>query len=212
MVVELREALAGQTQRVTELEQAMDALLRRLLRKPHDDWPANQPGLFPEMQSPELTPEPLAAARSSCATRTGGDGGNRPREEKEQGAWPTLAGRVAQVAALAAARACSDRSRAFMSLLRPAAPQDRRANQSATRIHSCQAGVRAARSVHLLLPALPRAHRDHAQAAAAHRPRPGRSRPAGAGDGQQVRRLFASVSSGIDPHARRPVPGPLNLV
>jgi transposase len=58
MIVELREALAGQAQRVTELEQAMDALLRRLLRKPHDNWPADQPGLFPEMQSPELTPEP----------------------------------------------------------------------------------------------------------------------------------------------------------
>src|SRR5271170_4047568 len=58
MIVELREALAGQAQRVAELEQGMDALLRRLLRKPRDDWPADQPGLFPEMQSPELTPEP----------------------------------------------------------------------------------------------------------------------------------------------------------
>ena len=99
-----------------------------------------------------------------------------------------------------------------MSLLRPAAPQDRRANQSAARIHSRQAGLCAARPVHLLLPALPRTHRDHAQAAATHRPRPGRSRPAGAGDGQQVRRLSAAVSSGADAHACRPVPGPLNLV
>jgi len=65
MVVELREALAGQAQRVAELEQAMDALLRRLLRKPHDDWPANQPGLFPDMQSPALTPEPPPPAAAA---------------------------------------------------------------------------------------------------------------------------------------------------
>jgi len=58
MIVELREALTGQKERVAELEQGMDALLRRMQRKPHDDWPANQPGLFPDMQSPELTPEP----------------------------------------------------------------------------------------------------------------------------------------------------------
>ena len=54
MIVELRDALAGQKQRVAELEQGMNALLQRLLRKPRDVWPADQPSLFPEMQSPEL--------------------------------------------------------------------------------------------------------------------------------------------------------------
>ena len=67
MIVELREALAGQRQRVAELEQGMDALLRRLQRKPRDAWPAEQPGLFPEMQSPELTPPELASAAATTA-------------------------------------------------------------------------------------------------------------------------------------------------
>jgi transposase len=62
MIVELRDALAGQKQRVAELEQGMNALLQRLLRKPRDVWPADQPSLFPEMQSPELAPEPPPAA------------------------------------------------------------------------------------------------------------------------------------------------------
>src|ERR1700733_8270304 len=46
MIAELREALAAQKQRVAELEQAMDALARRLQRTPRDAWPANQPALF----------------------------------------------------------------------------------------------------------------------------------------------------------------------
>ena len=62
MIVELRDALAGQKQRVAELEQDMNALLQRLLRKPRDVWPADQPSLFPEMQSPELAPEPPPTA------------------------------------------------------------------------------------------------------------------------------------------------------
>lgn len=51
MIAELRQALEGQKQRVAELEQAMDELLRRLQRRPHDDWPANQPALFPDLQA-----------------------------------------------------------------------------------------------------------------------------------------------------------------
>lgn len=51
MIAELRQALEGQKQRVAELEQAMDELLRRLQRRPRDDWPANQPALFPDLQA-----------------------------------------------------------------------------------------------------------------------------------------------------------------
>lgn len=58
MIVELRQALDGQKQRVAELEQAMDALLRRLQRTPRDAWPADQPGLFPEVQTAADEPEP----------------------------------------------------------------------------------------------------------------------------------------------------------
>src|SRR5579884_1938887 len=50
MIAELRQALAEQRSRVAELEQAMDVLLRRLLRTPRDLWPADQPALFPEAQ------------------------------------------------------------------------------------------------------------------------------------------------------------------
>jgi transposase/uncharacterized coiled-coil protein SlyX len=48
-IVELRETVVAQRQRIGELEQAMDALLRRLMRTPRDLWPADQPALFPEV-------------------------------------------------------------------------------------------------------------------------------------------------------------------
>lgn len=57
MIGELRQALAGQKQRVEALEQAMDALVRRLQRTPRDAWAADQPALFPEA----ATVEPAAA-------------------------------------------------------------------------------------------------------------------------------------------------------
>jgi transposase len=49
MVAELKEAMAGQRQRVAELEQSMQELLRRLQRQPRDVWSPDQPPLFPEM-------------------------------------------------------------------------------------------------------------------------------------------------------------------
>jgi transposase len=64
MIAELRQALAGQKQRVEELEQAMDALVRRLQRPPRDLWSADQPALFPEIQATpaEATTAPPPAA------------------------------------------------------------------------------------------------------------------------------------------------------
>ena len=61
MIVELRQALADQKQRVEELEQAMDALLRRLQRPPRDAWSADQPALFPEIQATAVETPPVAA-------------------------------------------------------------------------------------------------------------------------------------------------------
>jgi transposase len=59
MVVELRQALADYKQRLTEVEQGMDALLRRRHRSPADPWPANQLPLFPELATPDpATPDP----------------------------------------------------------------------------------------------------------------------------------------------------------
>jgi transposase len=54
MVLELRQALASQTQQLADIRQAMDALLRGRQRQPQ--VPANQPGLFPET---ELTSDPV---------------------------------------------------------------------------------------------------------------------------------------------------------
>ena len=85
MIVELREALAGQTQRVTELEQAMHALLQRLLRKPHDDWPADQLGLFPEMHSPELTPEPTPPPAAAAPPEPEATEATGPSKKKKKG-------------------------------------------------------------------------------------------------------------------------------
>lgn len=48
LVLELQQVVRGQHQRVAELEQAMQELIRRLRRIPRDDWSANQPALFPE--------------------------------------------------------------------------------------------------------------------------------------------------------------------
>src|SRR5271155_615870 len=75
MIAELRQALHGQKQRVAELEQAMDALLRRLQRTPRDDWPADQPALFPEAQAsaamPANEPPPAPDLASSAAAEPG---------------------------------------------------------------------------------------------------------------------------------------------
>ena len=61
MIRELRQALADQKQRVEEVEQAMDALLRRLQRSPRDVWSADQPALFPEIQATAVETPPVAA-------------------------------------------------------------------------------------------------------------------------------------------------------
>ena len=86
MVVELREALDGQKQRVAELEQAMDSLLRRLQRTPRDAWPADQPALFPEAQASAATPadEPeLTPTESERAPTEAVDSG--PKKNKKKG-------------------------------------------------------------------------------------------------------------------------------
>jgi transposase len=85
MIVELREALAGQKERITELEQAMHALLQRLLRKPHDDWPADQLGLFPEMQSPALTPEPTPPPAAAAPPKPEATEATGPAKKKKKG-------------------------------------------------------------------------------------------------------------------------------
>jgi transposase len=56
MIVELRQALVEQHQRVAELQQTLDALMRRLHRTPRDAWSAHQPPLFPEVQANPTTP------------------------------------------------------------------------------------------------------------------------------------------------------------
>ena len=63
MVLELRDVVAQRDQRVAALELAMDALIRRCQRLPRNDWPANQPALFPEAH-------PEAAPLSDTATTT----------------------------------------------------------------------------------------------------------------------------------------------
>jgi transposase len=65
MIAELRLALADQKQRVAELEQAMDALLRP--RRRRDVWPADQPGLFPEVQAATSEPTPPASELAAAA-------------------------------------------------------------------------------------------------------------------------------------------------
>lgn len=72
MIVELRETVVAQRQRIGELEQAMDALVRRLQRTPRDLWPADQPALFPEARpsaetaasegTPAVAEEPASSA------------------------------------------------------------------------------------------------------------------------------------------------------
>ena len=47
MIVELRQAIASRNQRVTELEQSVNELSRRL-HTPRDAWSPDQPALFPE--------------------------------------------------------------------------------------------------------------------------------------------------------------------
>ena len=58
---------------------------RRLLRKPHDDWPADQLGLFPEMQSPELTPEPTPPPAAAAAPEPEATEATVPSKKKKKG-------------------------------------------------------------------------------------------------------------------------------
>ena len=51
IIHQLQEVTARQNQRITELQQAMDALLRQLRRRRHDPWPADQPPLFPDLKA-----------------------------------------------------------------------------------------------------------------------------------------------------------------
>jgi transposase len=90
MIAELRQALHGQKQRVAELEQAMDTLLRRLQRTPRDTWPADQPALFPEAQrsapmpanEPPPAPDPESTAAAEPAKKNMKKGhGRRSLEE-----------------------------------------------------------------------------------------------------------------------------------
>ena len=84
MIVELRQVVAGQKQRVTELELAMDALLRRLQRRPRDAGTADQPWLFPEAQPAELAsePAPTSAEPAVAPEVTAGPG---PAKKKTKG-------------------------------------------------------------------------------------------------------------------------------
>jgi len=87
MIAELRQALADQKQRNTELEQAMDALLRRLQRTPRDAWPACQPPLFPEAQANAATPAdepPETLPESNLAAATSAEPGLlNPKKNKK---------------------------------------------------------------------------------------------------------------------------------
>ena len=67
MVAELKEAIAGQRQRVAELEQGMQELLRRLQRQPRDIWPDDQPALFPELHPETAETAETAAAETATA-------------------------------------------------------------------------------------------------------------------------------------------------
>lgn len=90
MVAELRQALADQKQRVTALEQALDALLHR--RCTPVAWPANQPSLFPpesaisaaephgEATAPAADP-PVAEPKSPTTTTKGKKHGRRSLDE-----------------------------------------------------------------------------------------------------------------------------------
>ena len=83
MVVELRQVIARRDQRVTELEQAVNDLARRLQRTPRDAWSPDQPALFPEAH-PDATatvdPQTLAADSALSA-----DEAPRPSKKKQKG-------------------------------------------------------------------------------------------------------------------------------
>ena len=87
MIAELRQALADQKQRNTELEQAMDALLRRLQRTPRDAWPADQPPLFPEAQASVATPadEPAPTQPNLAPTVAAEPGPTKKNKKKGHG-------------------------------------------------------------------------------------------------------------------------------
>jgi transposase len=83
MITELRQALDGQRQRVAELEQAMDALLRRLQRTPRAAWPADQMALFPEAQADE--PEPMPTEPNLAPTEAAEPGPSKTNKKKGHG-------------------------------------------------------------------------------------------------------------------------------
>jgi transposase len=88
MIVELRQALDGQKQRVAELEQALDALLRRQTRKPCDAWAPNQPALFPDAHpqaTVETTPASLEAVASAAAVAPLASDRAQPKPKKGHG-------------------------------------------------------------------------------------------------------------------------------
>jgi transposase len=63
IIVELRQALAECRQRIAELEQGQDALIRRLHRTPRDYWQPDQLALFVEVH-----PDAVAAAPADSTT------------------------------------------------------------------------------------------------------------------------------------------------
>lgn len=86
MIAELRQALADQKQRVAELEQAMDILLRRLQRTPREVWPADQPALFPEVQAnAAAADEPAPTPPESAATLAAEPEPSKPKKPQKPG-------------------------------------------------------------------------------------------------------------------------------
>src|SRR5579884_1637308 len=85
MIAELCQALAGQKQRVAELEQAMDALVRRLQRPPRDLWSADQPALFPEIQATpaEATTAPPPTADDAPIPIDDEPGSSKPKSKRK---------------------------------------------------------------------------------------------------------------------------------
>jgi transposase len=54
MIAELKQAVVEQRQRVADLEQVMQELIRRGQRSPREEWSAQQPALFPELHPDAL--------------------------------------------------------------------------------------------------------------------------------------------------------------
>jgi transposase len=60
MIAELKQVVVEQRQRVADLEQALQELIRRGQRSPRDEWSAQQPALFPELHPDALVPADAA--------------------------------------------------------------------------------------------------------------------------------------------------------